>query len=526
MSADENTYDRSFYSSEPKDNSDRPIGVPDWGQREENEDIYGQSREAPAPEEPVATETRSHYENEEPAARAETPSNFWDVPAQTYVHDDDDGDDDGDADADADAIASRDLPSVEEPRYEEPVQRSIQCDDDKVFEIELRTPPAADEAVASDVVEEFEADAAEDVASDMVEDVASTTVWENDDTRSEQKVRNDISEAILEFADCYADCASSINSASTASLAFGLPFLMALGYDTANPRDVTGEELLEQSTIRYDVREEEAFRFSLFVSSPQGKAASESLLRTCPGTIAVLLKGEHFHFMGQTDSGSWETAFELSLSKPGSLQGIEFLAWETFDADAFKALILDGNAIADVRTAIVDEMIKSPATFLDAVQELVKARGMAVPAMLERQISLVGASILDALANPSRQPPVPSESDANSSDDRVMTGDETLAFEAIRNLVKQQGRVDVSRIVPRPGKVYCAILLDDNNRKSIARLHFSGASVKYIGTFVGKEETRHKIDTAESVADYADAILARLKELDPGAWVNPEEVQI
>ncbi len=64
----------------------------------------------------------------------------------------------------------------------------------------------------------------------------------------------------------------------------------------------------------------------------------------------------------------------------------------------------------------------------------------------------------------------------------------------------------------RDAKSYCAILLDDNNRKPIFRLHFN-QSQWYIGIVKEskekrhKKETRHKIDSINNLYQFADTML-------------------
>jgi len=74
--------------------------------------------------------------------------------------------------------------------------------------------------------------------------------------------------------------------------------------------------------------------------------------------------------------------------------------------------------------------------------------------------------------------------------------------------------VDPKRVIVRDAQSYCAILLDDNNRKTIARMHFNGLTTKYLGMFVGKAETRHLLSDLTEIYQYSDAIEARLRELD------------
>lgn len=67
--------------------------------------------------------------------------------------------------------------------------------------------------------------------------------------------------------------------------------------------------------------------------------------------------------------------------------------------------------------------------------------------------------------------------------------------------------VKPQRVTQRDAKSYFAVLLDDNNRKPIARLHFNGKSQKYLGVFSeDKTETRHPISTLDEIYDHAAAI--------------------
>jgi hypothetical protein len=68
------------------------------------------------------------------------------------------------------------------------------------------------------------------------------------------------------------------------------------------------------------------------------------------------------------------------------------------------------------------------------------------------------------------------------------------------------GETKPQRITHRDAKSYFAVLLDDNNRKPIARLHFNGRQ-KYLGLLdEQKVETRHPIDELDEIYQYADAI--------------------
>ena len=67
--------------------------------------------------------------------------------------------------------------------------------------------------------------------------------------------------------------------------------------------------------------------------------------------------------------------------------------------------------------------------------------------------------------------------------------------------------VKPQRVMHRDSKSYFAVLLDDNNRKPVARLHFNGKKQKYLGVFdADKVETRHPIETLDEIYLFAKDI--------------------
>jgi hypothetical protein len=66
--------------------------------------------------------------------------------------------------------------------------------------------------------------------------------------------------------------------------------------------------------------------------------------------------------------------------------------------------------------------------------------------------------------------------------------------------------VDISRVVYRDAQTYCAVLLDDNNRKPICRLYFNRAK-KYIAVFDDeRKEVKYEISSLNDIYNYSEAI--------------------
>jgi hypothetical protein len=95
-----------------------------------------------------------------------------------------------------------------------------------------------------------------------------------------------------------------------------------------------------------------------------------------------------------------------------------------------------------------------------------------------------------------------SESEDDDGDKINTTIEEVEGFHIVKAIVRES--VNATRIVMRDTQSYCGILLDDNNRKPICRLHFNRAQ-KYIGLFdEAKNETRHPIETLDQIYAFAD----------------------
>ena len=90
------------------------------------------------------------------------------------------------------------------------------------------------------------------------------------------------------------------------------------------------------------------------------------------------------------------------------------------------------------------------------------------------------------------------------SNDLETTLDELEGFHIIRAIVASE--VPFDRVVSRDTKSYFGVLIDDNNRKPVCRLHFNRKQ-KYIGLFdEEKVERREPIERVEDIYHHAQAL--------------------
>lgn len=97
---------------------------------------------------------------------------------------------------------------------------------------------------------------------------------------------------------------------------------------------------------------------------------------------------------------------------------------------------------------------------------------------------------------------------------KATTEEEMEALYIVKSILREE--VSVKRIVMRDVQSYCGILLDDNNRKPICRLHFNTGQ-KYIGFFDGDKEVRVAIERIDDLYQHADQLKATVSRYESKA---------
>jgi hypothetical protein len=98
------------------------------------------------------------------------------------------------------------------------------------------------------------------------------------------------------------------------------------------------------------------------------------------------------------------------------------------------------------------------------------------------------------------------EQEDTSEREVITTQEEMEAYLIVKSILREV--TDSKRIAIRDSLSYCAILLDDNNRKTLCRLHFN-TSQKYLGLIgADKNEERMPIDSLDDIFQHSDRLKA------------------
>lgn len=210
-----------------------------------------------------------------------------------------------------------------------------------------------------------------------------------------------------------------------------------------------------------------------------------------------------------------ETASDL---KYGSLLMREIATEIDAPSDEVMRLLIgrvyDGKLTANVLTKfgpLVQKAMK------DTVRELVNQRlssamddtaKIALPVAPSETVKLDAPAIVDTPAD-----------GTGELDDIVTTQEEIDGYHIVRAIVREV--IKVERVTMRDAKSYCAILLDDNNRRPICRLHLN-RSIKYLGLFdAEKNEERVRIESLDDIFTYADRLKVTAASYDSAKAKEP-----
>jgi hypothetical protein len=334
--------------------------------------------------------------------------------------------------------------------------------------------------------------------------------------------------------------------------AFVMPFLQnVLGYDVFDPNEVVPEfvadvGLKKGEKVDYAIRHDGTVQILIEVkklSVPLDLEHASQLFRYFAATnarIAVLTNGQVYKFFTDLDQPNRMDAkpymvLDLLDLDPVVVPELAKLTRNNFDLGAVMGAAAELKYVGQIKREISaqfkepsDEWVKLLATkvyegsFTQKVRE--QFRPLVIKASTQFLNDQANSRLKSALGETSLAvdtwtAPKTAETPAETVDepvdvvDVVTTDDEREAFAIVKAIACAS--VKPSRVVQRDAKSYFAILLDDNNRKSIARLHFNAKKQRYLGVFDAEgNETRIPIQTLDEIYEHADRIRARVDALD------------
>ena len=330
---------------------------------------------------------------------------------------------------------------------------------------------------------------------------------------------------------------------------FVMPFIAALGYDVFDPTEVTPEliadvgvkkgEKIDYAVLR-DGKPIMLFECKHHSANLDSEHASQ-LFRYFSCTecrVAVLTNGVEYRFFSDLDAPNKMDSkpflvFRMLDFSEGLIPELKKFTKEAFDIDSLLSTANELKYVREIKNLLGKQLITPSEDFVRFC-----ANGIGVPRMTqavkEQFTQLTRKSLADfvsdrmgetlktalgsSVGNVSYETKVATEFAASESkqdkNPKIDTSEEELeGYYVIKAILRDM--VDVKRIVHRDQQSYFGILLDDNNRKPLCRLHFN-AKQKYIGLFDDqRNEERVPISSVDDIYTFAERIRSTAKSYNP-----------
>lgn len=332
--------------------------------------------------------------------------------------------------------------------------------------------------------------------------------------------------------------------------AFIMPFISTiLGYDIFNPLEVVPEfsadvGVKKNEKVDYAIMRDGEVQILIECkksTEPLKIEHASQLFRYFSVTnarIAVLTNGEVYNFYTDLDAPNKMDdrpflVLDLNEIDETIVPELKKLTKEVFDLDSVVSAAEELKYVGAIKREIAGQFKEPDEAFVrlftsrvydgrftqDAKAQFTQLVSKAAKQFLNERVNdrlktALGASEVATPVHVSTDEAVTSAEVAESDLDRDTELETTLEELEGYQIVKaiSCSEVKPERVAQRDAKSYFAVLLDDNNRKPIARLHFNGKKQKYLGIFDSdKNETRHPIDGLDEIYLHADAIRDTVK---------------
>lgn len=304
--------------------------------------------------------------------------------------------------------------------------------------------------------------------------------------------------------------------------AFVMPFIQILGYDIFNPTEVVPEHVCDIGTkkgekVDYVIRNnnEPIFIIECKHWKESADAHNSQLHRyyhVSKTRFGVLTNGIVYNFYTDLEKPNImdeKPFFTINIEdlKDSSIKILESFTKKDYNLES----ILDSAEALKYIKAIRKEFEKEIENPSDELVKLLVSRFFEKPITANRMISFkeytkkaLSTSINESISfrlksalsineqiEKQDENVKSSQSIDENNDSKIVTTEEELeGFQIVKAILRE--RIPSARIAYRDTLSYFGILLDDNNRKPLCRLHFN-TSNKYLETFHNGKESGEKV---------------------------------
>lgn len=358
----------------------------------------------------------------------------------------------------------------------------------------------------------------------------------------------DLKDQLKQIAERVIKLKDQIQTEEATKNAFIMPFLQSLGYDVFNPLEVVPEFVAD-----IGIKKGEKIDYAIF---KEGKPTilveckdwrqnlnlhDGQLLRyfhVSKAKFGLLTNGIVYRFYSDlVEPNKMDEKpfleFNITEIKDNQIEELKKFHKANFDADSIVNTASEMKYTIELKYLLQQELVNPSAEFVKHFAKQVYP-SVVTAKVLEQFTNLTKKSIQqyisDLITERLKTALTKEDETAKNSENldnpqtiedesKIITTEEEMeAFLIVKTILRQQ--IPASRIAYRDAQSYFAILLDDNNRKTICRLYLNG-NKKFIGLFDEyRKESKTEILSLDDIFNHSTIILKTIEQIDKNKETN------
>lgn len=325
--------------------------------------------------------------------------------------------------------------------------------------------------------------------------------------------------------------------------AFIMPFLQSLGYDVFNPIEVVPEYVTDIGTKKGEKIDYAIFKDKSPIILVECKHWAQNLdlhdgqllryFHVSKSKFGLLTNGIMYRFYSDlVEQNKMDDKpfleFNISEIKDNQIEELKKFHKSYFDVESIVNTASELKYTNELKQILHQELTNPTPDFVKHFAKQVYP-SIVTAKVLEQFTNLIKKSAtiyisdliterLKTALNKENESASQQESQTviptnPSNENNVVTSEEELeGFMIVKTILRQ--KIDAKRVFYRDAQSYFAILLDDNNRKTICRLYFN-TSKKYIAIIdENKKEIKTELSSLDDIFNFSDKLLQVIEGLE------------
>jgi len=353
----------------------------------------------------------------------------------------------------------------------------------------------------------------------------------------------DFKDQIKQLGERVAKLKDQIQTEEATKNAFIMPFIQALGYDVFNPTEVVPEFISD-----IGLKKGEKIDYAIF------KDGSPTILIECKhwaqnlnihdgqllryfhvskAKFGLLTNGIVYRFYSDLVAANKMDEkpfleFNINEIKDNQVEELKKFHKSIFDADSITNTASELKFMNELKQLIQQELINPTPDFVKHFARQVYP-SVVTAKVLEQFTNLTKKSIQQHISDliterlktaltkedeeTKKQEAVQALEQAKLDEVKVVTTEEELeGFMIVKTILRQ--KISATRITHRDAQSYFAILLDDNNRKTICRLYLNGSKKFFVTLDDQKKEVKNEINSLDDIFKHSETLLKIVDNYD------------